>query len=137
IPESIPKQTSKGSLDRDIALAKVDDDKRLSFIKAWEDSEKTKAQNKAEKKLSEVNSWENSKRAALEGKLKTFDEELEKKKAGYAEKVKNKLAIIHKQAEEQRAEVLAKRGEEQLKADEAAAKFRAAGQIPPTGCGCL
>jgi hypothetical protein len=30
----------------DIALADLEKEKRLSFIKAWEDSEKTKAENK-------------------------------------------------------------------------------------------
>ena len=30
----------------DVALAKLEDEKRLSYIKAWEESEKTKAENK-------------------------------------------------------------------------------------------
>lgn len=30
----------------DVALAEVEKEKRNSFIKAWEDSEKTKAENK-------------------------------------------------------------------------------------------
>jgi len=30
----------------DVALADLEKEKRLSFIKAWEDSEKTKAENK-------------------------------------------------------------------------------------------
>lgn len=30
----------------DIALAEVEKEKRFSFIKAWEDSEKSKAENK-------------------------------------------------------------------------------------------
>ncbi|KAG8653602.1 hypothetical protein MANES_05G036950v8 [Manihot esculenta] len=142
IPESASKKISKGSLDRDIALAEVEKEKKNSFIKAWEDSEKTKAENKAQKKLSYVTSWENSKKAALEAKLRKIEatnplslrinindsapEKLEKKKAEYAEKMKNKVASLHKQAEEKRA-----------MAEEMAAKYRATGQTPKKHLGCF
>ncbi|CAI9769547.1 unnamed protein product [Fraxinus pennsylvanica] len=135
--EPLPKKSSKGSLDRDIALAKIEDEKRLSFIEAWEESEKSKVENWAHKKLSEVSSWENSKKAALEAKLKQIEEQLEKEKADHAERMKNKLALIHKQAEEKRAMVEARRGEEILKADEMSAKFRATGHAPTKVCGCI
>ncbi len=52
---------------------------------------------------------------------------MEKKKAEYAEKMKNKLALIHKAAEEKRAMIEAKRGEDLLKAEEMAAKYQAKG----------
>ncbi|KAL3655657.1 hypothetical protein CASFOL_000053 [Castilleja foliolosa] len=61
VPEPVAK-SSKGSLDRDVALAKLEDDKRYSFIKAWEESEKTKVENKAHKQLSDISAWENSKK---------------------------------------------------------------------------
>lgn len=62
---------------------------------------------------------------------------MDKKKADYAEKMKNKIAMVHKQAEENRAIVDAKRREELLKAEEIAAKYRATNQTPKTGCfGC-
>ncbi|XP_022862435.1 remorin-like isoform X2 [Olea europaea var. sylvestris] len=134
---SAAMKSSKGSRDRDIALAKVEDEKRLSFVKAWEDSEKSKVENKAQKKLSEVSSWENSKKASLEAQLRKIEEQLEKKKADYAEKVRNKVALIHKEAEEKRAMVEAKRGEEILKTDEMAAKYRATGHAPKKGFGCF
>ncbi|CAA2970518.1 Hypothetical predicted protein [Olea europaea subsp. europaea] len=136
-PEPLLKKSSKGSLGRDIALAKLEDDKRLSFIKAWEESEKSKVENKAQKKLSEVSSWENSKKAALEAQLKQIEEQLEKKKADYAEKMRNKVALVHKQAEEKRAMVAAQQGEEILKAEEMSAKFRATGHAPTKVCGCI
>ncbi|KAH0687795.1 hypothetical protein KY290_019404 [Solanum tuberosum] len=42
-------QTSTGgSKDTDTALAKVESEKRLALIKAWEDNEKTKTENKYE-----------------------------------------------------------------------------------------
>ncbi|KAE8650254.1 hypothetical protein Csa_011018 [Cucumis sativus] len=44
--DTVPKKASGGSIDRDIALAEVEKEKRFSFIKAWEDSEKSKAENK-------------------------------------------------------------------------------------------
>lgn len=44
--------------------------------------------------------------------------------------MKNKVAIIHKEAEEKRAMIEAKRGEDLLKAEEVAAKYRATGTAP-------
>jgi len=107
------------------------------LIKAWEENEKTKAENKAAKKISATLSWENSKKANIEAELKKIEEQLEKKKAEYAEKMKNKIAIIHKEAEEKRAMVEAKRGEEVLKAEEMAAKYRATGHAPKKLIGCF
>ena len=59
-----------------------------------------------------------------------LQEKLEKKKAEYAEKMKNKIAMIHKEAEEKKAMVEAQRGEAVLKAEEMAAKYRATGKPP-------
>ncbi|KAF4386733.1 hypothetical protein F8388_006688 [Cannabis sativa] len=136
-PEPLVKKPSGGSIDRDIALAGFENEKKLSFVKAWEDSEKSKVENKAQKKLSTVTAWENSKKAALEAKLRKKEENLEKRKAEYGEKMKNKVAEIHKQAEEKRATVEAIRGEEILKAEETAAKYRATGKIPSKFLGCF
>ncbi|ESQ43954.1 hypothetical protein EUTSA_v10006246mg [Eutrema salsugineum] len=131
------KKSSSGSLDRDVKLADLSKEKKMSFVKAWEDSEKSKAENKAEKKISDVLAWENSKKAAVEAQLKKIEEQLEKKKAEYAEKMKNKVAAIHKEAEERRAMIEAKRGEDILKAEETAAKYRATGIVPKATCGCF
>ncbi|KAL8554302.1 hypothetical protein ACS0TY_002475 [Phlomoides rotata] len=118
---------------KDIALAKLDYEKKLSFIKAWEDSEKAKADNRAQKRQSKITSWENSKKASLELQLKKMQEQLERKKAKLGEKIKNKEALIHKQAEEKRAVVEARKGEELLQTEETAAKYRASGQVPKSG----
>ena len=68
----------------------------------------------------------------------SFDQEqLERKKAEYAEKMRNKIALVHREAEEKRATVEAKRGEETLKAEELAAKFRATGTTPKKAFGCF
>lgn len=64
-------------------------------------------------------------------------EDLEKKKAEYAEIMKNKVAMIHKTAEEKRAIVEAKRGEDILKAEEMAAKYRSTGLAPKKLFGCF
>ncbi|XP_009587316.1 remorin 1.4 [Nicotiana tabacum] len=130
-------KSSKGSLDRDIALAHLETEKRNSYIKAWEESEKSKVENRAQKKLSAVGTWENTKKANLEAKLKKLEEQLEEKKAEYAEKIKNRVASVHKEADEKRAMVEARKGEELLKADEMAAKYRATGQAPKKLLGCL
>lgn len=44
--------------------------------------------------------------------------------------MKNKVVLIHKAAEEKRALIEAKRGEDLLKAEETAAKYRATGTAP-------
>ncbi|XP_068315367.1 remorin-like [Pyrus communis] len=137
VPETVEKKASGGSIDRDIALAQLEKEKSMSFVRAWEESEKAKAENKAQKKLSDVTAWESSRKAAVEAKLRSIEEQLEKKKAQYAEKMKNKVALLHKQADEKRAMVLAQKGEELLKADETAAKYRATGSIPKKFLGCF
>ncbi|XP_051122917.1 remorin-like [Andrographis paniculata] len=129
-PEAIEEKKPVGSIDRDAVLARVATEKRLSLVKAWEESEKCKAENKAQKKVSAIGAWENSKKATLEAELKKIEEQLEKKKAEYIEKMKNKVALVHKSAEEKRAQIEAKRGEDLLKAEEMAAKYRATGTAP-------
>lgn len=62
---------------------------------------------------------------------------MERKKAEYAEKLKNKEAQIHKRAEEKRALVEVTKGQEMLKAEEMAAKFRAAGHLPKMPFKCF
>ncbi|KAM1029462.1 hypothetical protein ACFX2A_042972 [Malus domestica] len=136
--EPIAEEKSKeGSINRDAVLAKVATEKRLSLIRAWEESEKSRAQNKAQKKLSAIGSWENTRKAIVEAELKKIEEKLEKQKAEYVEQMKNKIALIHKAAEEKRAVVEAKRGEDLLKAEEAAAKYRATGKTPKKLLGCF
>ncbi|CAN1352431.1 Remorin 1.4, partial [Linum perenne] len=97
---------------------------------------------RAQKQIFVVAEWENSKKAAAEAKLKKIEvnrnspfhprskyilqEQLEKKKAGYTEKMKNGVAQIHKEAEEKRA-----------MAEEMAAKYRATGQVPKKLIGCF
>lgn len=126
----LEKKPSEDSLDRDAQLARVETEKKMSLIKAWEESEKCKAENKAQKKVASVEAWENSKKASIEAELKMIEEKLEKKKAEYAEAMKNKVAMIHKEAEERKAMIEGKRGEELLKAEEMAAKYRAIGKPP-------
>ncbi|XVE64870.1 hypothetical protein DITRI_Ditri07aG0136400 [Diplodiscus trichospermus] len=129
--------TEKSPNNRDSVLARVETEKKLALIKAWEENEKAKVDNRAHKKISAIGSWENTKKADVEAQLKRIEEKLEKKKAEYAEKMKNKVAEIHKEAEEKRAVIEAKRGEDFLKIEEAAVKFRAAGYTPKKFLGCF
>ncbi|XP_042020119.1 remorin-like isoform X1 [Salvia splendens] len=123
--------------DRDAVLAKVEIEKKFSLIKAWEENEKTKAENKAHKKLSAIDAWENTKRAAVEAELKQIEEKFEKKKTEYAEKMKNKEALIHKAAEEKRATIEENRSKDSLNAEEMAAKYRTTATIPKKSCACF
>ncbi|KAF7147434.1 hypothetical protein RHSIM_Rhsim03G0180600 [Rhododendron simsii] len=142
IPDSVEEKPveekpAEGSINRDAVLARVATEKRISLIKAWEESEKSKAENKAQKKLSEIGAWENTKKANVDAELKRMVEKLEKQKATYVETMKNKVAIIHKEAEEKRAIIEARRGEDLLKAEEIAAKYRATGTAPKKLLGCF
>ncbi|KAJ7951124.1 Remorin family protein [Quillaja saponaria] len=64
IVDPVKQKSSGGSGDRDIALADVEKEKKLSYVKAWEESEKSKAENKAQKNVSSVAAWENSKESS-------------------------------------------------------------------------
>lgn len=87
--------------------------------------------------MSAIGAWENTKKASVEVQLKQIEEEIEKEKAEYVEKMKNKLAKIQKLAEEKRAVVEARRGEDILKVEEIGAKFRATGSTPNKLFGCF
>ncbi|KAL3630609.1 hypothetical protein CASFOL_023593 [Castilleja foliolosa] len=136
-PVADDEKKLEGSINRDAVLARVATEKRLSLIKAWEENEKSKAENKAQQKVSSIGAWENSKKASIEAELKMLEEHLEKKKAEYIEKLKNKIALVHKEAEEKRATIEAKRGEDLLKAEETAAKYCATGTAPKKLLGCF
>lgn len=51
--------------------------------------------------------------------------------------MKNEMARIHKVAEEKRAHIEAKKGEDLLKVEETAAKYRATGTGPKKLLGCF
>ncbi|CAH1445572.1 unnamed protein product [Lactuca virosa] len=133
VEKPIEDKSEEGSVHRDAVLARVSTEKKDALIRAWEESEKSKAENKAQQKLSSIGAWENSKKADLEAELKKIEENLEKKKSKYIEKMKNQIALLHKKAEEKRAMTEAKRGEALLKAEEVAAKCRATGETPKKG----
>ncbi|KAI7742517.1 hypothetical protein M8C21_001559 [Ambrosia artemisiifolia] len=126
------EKPAEGSRNRDEVLARVATEKKDALIKAWEESEISKIENRAQKKLAAIGAWENSKKAEIEAELKKIEEKLEKQKAKYIEKMKNKVALLHKTAEEKRAITEAKRGENVLKAEELAAKCRATGSSVKT-----
>ncbi|GAU19475.1 hypothetical protein TSUD_77190 [Trifolium subterraneum] len=97
---------TKDSVDRDAVLARVESQKRLALIKAWEENEKTKVK-------------------------------LDKKKSEYVEVMQNKIAEIHLSAEEKKAMIEAQKGEEIVKVEETAAKFRTRGYEPRRLLGCF
>ncbi|KAG4998967.1 hypothetical protein AAZX31_08G012700 [Glycine max] len=133
VKKKVPTTTrtdSKDSVDRDAVLARVESEKRLALIRAWEESEKTKAENRAYKRHNAVVLWENSKKASAEAHLKRIEEKLDRNKAKCVEKMQNNVAEIHRTAEEKRAMIEANRGEEFLEIEEKAAKFRTRGYSP-------
>ncbi|KAI5072611.1 hypothetical protein GOP47_0012717 [Adiantum capillus-veneris] len=119
-----------GSLNREIVLAKLNQEKVLSLIRAWEDNIKAKSVNRLGKKLAKISAWEKAKKARAEAHLQELEEKLEKKKASFVENVKNEIAAVHRKAEEERALAEANHGAQTLKAEEVAAKYRASGKLP-------
>ncbi|CAI0476352.1 unnamed protein product, partial [Linum tenue] len=85
------------------------------------------------KRLAAIESWENTKKAVVEARL----QEYEKKKAEYVEKMQNKLAEVHKKAEEKRAVIEATKGEEYVKIEETAKTYRATGYTPRKFFSCI
>lgn len=133
----LEEKPSEASVDRDAQLARIENEKRMSLIKAWEESEKCKAENKAYKKIVAIEAWKVSKKASIEAELRKIEEQLEKKKAEYAEQMKNKMAMLHKEVEEKKAMIEAKRGEDVLKVEEMAAKYRTSGKTPTSFLVCF
>ncbi|KAH7293620.1 hypothetical protein KP509_28G033500 [Ceratopteris richardii] len=118
------------SLNRDFTLAKLNKEKVLSLIKAWEENMKKKSQNSYNKKVAKISAWEMSKKARAEANLKASEERIENEKAAYVERTKNRIALVQRVAEEQRALAEALHGQEIVKAEEIAAKCRASGTRP-------
>ncbi|KAH1251430.1 Remorin [Glycine max] len=81
--------------------------------------------------------WENSKKASAEAHLKRIEEKLDRNKAKCVEKMQNKVAEIHRTAEEKRAMIEAYKGEEFLEIEEKAAKFRTRGYSPKKYLPCF
>ncbi|KAI5070908.1 hypothetical protein GOP47_0013159 [Adiantum capillus-veneris] len=120
----------RGSLNRDLVLAKLNQERSVSLIKAWEENMRAKSFHRYNKKVSKIAAWENAKKAKAEADLKALEERLERKKAECVERMKNEIAAVHMRAEEARALADAHHGEELLKAEEQAAKYRASGSLP-------
>ncbi|XP_057422011.1 remorin-like [Lotus japonicus] len=125
------------SIDRDAVLARVESQKRLALIKAWEENEKTKVDNKAYKLQCAVDMWEKTKKASTQAKIKKIEENMDRKKADYVEIMQNKIAETHRLADEKKALIEAQKGEEVLKVEETAAKFRTRGYVPKKFLSCF
>ncbi|KAL5558999.1 hypothetical protein UlMin_035210 [Ulmus minor] len=76
--------------------------------------------------------------SSIEAELKKIErEKLERKKTEYVEKMKNKIALIHKDVEKKRTVIEAKKDENVLKAEEMAAKYHVTGTAPKKLLGCF
>lgn len=128
-PRSVASM-GRGSFNRDLVLAKLNQERSLSLIKAWEENVRAKSLHRYNKKVAKIAAWENAKKAKAEADLKALEERLERKKAECVERMKNEIAAVHMRAEEARAMADSHHGEELLKAEEEAAKYRASGSLP-------
>ncbi|KAI3707022.1 hypothetical protein L6452_25183 [Arctium lappa] len=125
-----PEKPKPGHGGDDAGLEIVVTEKRMALIKAWEENEKTKADNKAYTKVLAIGAWENSKRAVVEADLKKIEVDIENEKVKQREIMKMKMATLHKEAEEKRAAIEAKKGQDIINAEQLAAKFHATGTLP-------
>ncbi|KAL1364449.1 hypothetical protein HN51_012641 [Arachis hypogaea] len=135
--EAATSSARKDTGDLDGPLARLEAEKKRALIKAWEESEKTKIDNRAYKMQFAVGLWEDSKKASVEAKLKKNAEKMERKKAEYFEKMQNKIAEIHRMAEEKRAGIEAQRGKGLLKIEDTAENFRTRGYSPKKILSCF
>lgn len=118
------------SLNKDLVMAKLNKDKVLLLIKAWEENKKKRSYNRFSKRLAKLEAWEVGKKARAEACLRTSEEKLENERAACIEKARNKIALVQRIAEEKRALAEAHHGRQVLKAEEVAAKCRASGARP-------
>ncbi|KAL6181916.1 hypothetical protein ACLB2K_048564 [Fragaria x ananassa] len=132
VPHAAPTKPQK-----DAGVTRVLSTNTVGLIKAWEEREKAKLENKANKRLSNVGTWERNKQAGIEAQQRKYEEKLEKKKALYFEKMQNKIAELHKEAEEKRMMVQAAKKEECQKVEEMAEKYRATGHAPKNKIFCF
>ncbi|KAM3204522.1 remorin [Capsicum annuum] len=119
------KKVAKGSLDRGLKMTKG-----LLSSRHGKIAKKAKWITRPKKSSLKLQHGRRPKEQSLKLKLKKVEYQLEHKIDEYAEKIKNEVALICKEADEKRAVVDARKGEELLKAEETAAKYRATGQTP-------
>ena len=55
---------------------------------------------------------------------------MEKKRAAYVERMRNKIAYAHKRAEEKKAEAEVKKGQDLLEVEEATTSYQIHGRLP-------
>lgn len=95
----------------------------------------TALHDRTEREQAKIAAEELTAKNKAEARLKKNEEMLEKQKAKYIEMMKNEVAAAHKAAEEKKAQLEAKKGQDILKAQQTAAKIRTTGIFPKKfGC---
>ncbi|AEE81917.1 unnamed protein product [Arabidopsis thaliana] len=105
-------------------------DEQSKVIKAWKELKITKVNNKTQKKLLDISGWEKKKTTKIESELARIQRKMDSKKMEKSEKLRNEKAAVHAKAQKKKADVQTRRAQEILDAEEAAARFQAAGKIP-------
>ncbi|RXH95052.1 hypothetical protein DVH24_024736 [Malus domestica] len=102
----------------------------LSFIKTWEEKQKTKVDNKANKRLAINEERKNADQIDLEAEEKKIETKVEKHRHRELEKLKNKEAHSAKIIEDSKVRIEAKRNKGHLNVEKKADKFRNANTLP-------
>ncbi|XP_024390378.1 uncharacterized protein [Physcomitrium patens] len=134
LPDCVTRRASGivavGGAQLEHLLARVKHEKTLSRARAWEEGAKAKVYNRYARDESKITAWENTMKAKAEAKMRKAQENLDKKRAKYIEKMKNDVARAHCKAQEKRAAMEASRAEEIVKAEEISSRIRATGKMP-------
>ncbi|KAI5058644.1 hypothetical protein GOP47_0026814 [Adiantum capillus-veneris] len=132
--------------DREVMLAKLNQDKVSSVIMAWESNLKAKSLHsimhaslllRRDLQIAKIEAREKAKKARAEAHLQQQEEKLEKKRAAYVERIQNEISKIGMRAKEERAHVDASFGEETLRVEEIAQRYRSFGRLPKKYSSCF
>ncbi|PKA65846.1 Uncharacterized protein AXF42_Ash017371 [Apostasia shenzhenica] len=113
---------------------------RASF---WEDEEKAKSCIRYQREEAKIQAWVNLQTAKAEAKSRKLEVKIQKMRSNLEEKLMKRMAIVHRRAEEWRAEAQLQHSQQIIRAAEQAKKMMMMGQRrshfthQPSTCGCF
>ncbi|KAH7440324.1 hypothetical protein KP509_04G101900 [Ceratopteris richardii] len=102
----------------------------ISYVKAWEETEKANCNNRFERAIARIRAWETSKQSMVDANLSQAEQRLEKRRASVVENMKNESAEIHRIALEKVARAEARRNEELIAIEEESTRCQMEGRTP-------
>lgn len=104
---------------------------------AWEEAEKAKYMARFNREEINIQAWEDHQKAKTEAEMRQIEVEVERMRAKAQDKLMNKVAAVHRKAEEKLAAAEAKRNCHAAKAEQKADYIRKTGRFPSSfSCRC-